>query len=92
MKSDGLIDCKKCSLIGSYDKIDAISTTNDFKCIDSRSENLFRTCSVATSLLTSLILLLLCRAVVNTERFRDHSSFDHRLPPLIVNTEISRNH
>ena len=67
MKSDGLIDCKKCSLIGNYDEIDAKSTTTDLKCIDSRSEYLFRTCSVATSLVTSLILLLLCRAVVNTE-------------------------
>ena len=67
MKSDGLIDCKKCSLTRNYDKIDAISTTTDFKCIDSRSEYLFRTCSVATSLVTSLVLFSLCRAIVNTE-------------------------
>ena len=92
MKSDGLIDCKKCSLIRDYDYIDAIGTTTDFKCIDSRSEYLFRTCSVASSLVTSLILLLLCRAVVNTESFRDHSSFEHRFQPLLVNTEISGNH
>ena len=66
MKSYGFIGCKKCSLIRKYDYIDAISTTTDFKCIDYRSEYLFLTCSVATSLVTSLILLL-CRAVVNTE-------------------------
>ena len=66
MKSDDLIDCKKSSSIRYYDLIDAISTTTDFKCIDSRREYLFRTCSVATSLVTSLILTLCC-AVVNTE-------------------------
>ena len=67
MKSDGLIDCKKCSFIRKCDWIYAISTTTDFKCIDSRSEHLIRTCSVASSLVTSLILFLLCRAVVGTE-------------------------
>ena len=67
MKADGLIDCKKCSLIRNYNQIDAMSTTTDFKCIDSRSEYLFRTCSVATSLVTSITLFLLCQAVVNTE-------------------------
>ena len=59
--------CKKCSLLRIYHQIDAISTTTDFKCIASRSEHLFRTCSVATSLVTSPILFLLCHAVVNTE-------------------------
>ena len=62
----------------------------DFKCIDSRSEYLFRTCSVATSLVTSL-LLLLCRAVVIPEWFRYHSSFEQRIRPLLVNTERFRN-
>ena len=66
MKSDDLIDSNKRSLIRNYVYIDAISTTTDFKCIDSRSEYLFCTGSVATSLVTSLILLLCC-AVVNTE-------------------------
>ena len=67
MKSDGLIDCKKCSLIRNYDYIDAIRTTTDFKCTDFRSEYLFRTCSVATSLVTSLILFSQSRPVKNTE-------------------------
>ena len=64
MKSDGLIDWRKCSLIKACELIDAISTGTDFRCTDSRSENLFRTCSVATSLVTSATLLLLCRAAV----------------------------
>ena len=64
MKLDGLIDCKKCSLIKTCEYIEAISTVTDFKCIDSRSEYLFRTCSVATSLVTTPTLLLLCRAAV----------------------------
>ena len=50
----------------TFDSNDAISKTTDFRCIDSRSEYLFRTCSVVTSLVTSLILILCC-AVVNTE-------------------------
>ena len=50
---------------------------------------MFRTCSVATSLVTSL-LLLLCRAVVIPESFRNHSSFEQRILPLLVNTEPFR--
>ena len=64
MKSDDLTDCNKCSLIKKCDYFDNISTVTNFKCIDSRSEYLFRTCSVTTSLVTSPILLLLCRAAV----------------------------
>ena len=60
-----------------------------YKCIDSRSEYLFRTCSVATSLVTSL-LPLLCRAVVIPESFRNHFSFEQRILPLLVNTEPFR--
>ena len=67
INSDGLVDRNKCSLIITYSLIDAISTTTDFKCKNPRSEYLLRTCSVATSLVTSLKLLLLCRAVVDTE-------------------------
>ena len=91
MQSDGLYECKKCSLIRNYDKNDDVNITTDFKCIDSWSEYWFRTCSVATSLVTSLILLL-CRAAVNTEWFRNHSSFEHRPLPLLVNTQIYGNH
>ena len=91
METDIFYDCNKCSLIRNYDKNDAINITTDSKCIDSRSEYWFRTCSVATSLVTSLILLLY-RAVVNTEWFRNHSSFEHRPLPLLVNTQISGNH
>ena len=47
---------------------------------------MFRTCSVATSLVTSL-LLSICRAVVNPESFRNESSFEQRVLPLKVNTE-----
>ena len=36
------------------------------------------------------LLLLLCCAVVNTEWFRNHSSFEQRILPLIVNTEPFR--
>ena len=61
-----------------------MSTTTDFKSIDSKSEYLFRTCSVATSLVTSLIQFLLCCAVVN------HSSSKHKLLPLLVATELFR--
>ena len=60
-----------------------------FKCIDSRNEYLFRTGSVATSLVTSL-LLLVCRAVVIPESFRNNSSFEQRIRPLLVNTEPFR--
>ena len=89
MKSDGLIGCRKCTSNRSYDYIDAISTTNDFKCIDSQGDYLFRTCSVATSLVTPPILLLCC-VVVNTQRLRNHSSFEQRKLPLLVNTEPFR--
>ena len=92
MKSDGSIDCRKCSLIRKYNKINAKSTTIDFIFYDSRGEYLFRTCSVATSLVTSLILLLVCRAVVNTERFRNHSSVEHSLLSILVITELFGNH
>ena len=52
MESDGLTDCKKCSLFRTCEKIDAVSIVNTFKCIDSQSEYFFRTCFVATSLVT----------------------------------------
>ena len=64
MKSDGLTGCSKCTSNRTCKWTDAISTVTDFKCIDSRSQYLFRTCSNATSLVTSTILLLLCRAAV----------------------------
>ena len=64
MKYGYLIDRKKCSLNSDCKHIDALLKLTDVKCIDSPSEHLFRTCSVATSLLTSTILLLLCRAAV----------------------------
>ena len=70
MKPDGLIDCYKCPLIRTSDWIDAINTETDFECVDSRSEYFFRTYSVATSLVTSLTLLLLCRADVHLWRIR----------------------
>ena len=64
-------------------------TLTYFKWFNSRSEFLFRTFSVATSLVMSLILIL-CRALVNTEWFRNHSSFVQRILPLLVNTEPFR--
>ena len=56
LKSGGLIDCNKCNLFRTSDSIDAISRKTEFNCIDSRSEFLFRTYSVATSPVTSLTL------------------------------------
>ena len=82
----------RSTLFKNYDWKDAISKTTDFKFIDSRSEYLFRTYSIATSLVTSLTLILLGPAVVNTEWFRNHSSFNHRLLPLLMNTELFGNH
>ena len=86
------MDCKKCSLFKNYDQIDAISKATDFKCMNSRSQYLFRTCSVATSLVTSITLLSPCRAVVNTDWFRNHSSFEHRLLQLLMKTDLYGNH
>ena len=60
MESGKLIDCNKYSLTSDCKQFDATSSLADFKFIDSGSEHLFRTCSVASSLVTSLLLLQCC--------------------------------
>ena len=73
-------------------KIGAISSSTDSQSIDSRSEYLFRTCSVATSLVTSLPLYWLYRASVlwwrrSDSRFAPHLSITNLiilLPPLLL--------
>ena len=47
---------------------------------------MFRTCFATTSLVTSL-LLLLSRAVLIPESLRNHSLFEQRILPLLVNTK-----
>ena len=61
MKSHKLIDCNKCSFNSDCKQFGAVGRLTHFKSNDSRSDYLFRRYSVASFLVTSLIL---CRAAV----------------------------